>query len=73
VTRSINQRQPVGPRSDGGFILIAVLWLLAALATLASIYSAYAINSAVTARIPDDRLVVEAAIRAGVELAAIAN
>jgi general secretion pathway protein K len=50
-----------------------VLWLLAALATLASIYSAYAINSAVTARIPDDRLVVEAAIRAGVELAAIAN
>jgi general secretion pathway protein K len=70
VTRFTNQTQPVGPSSDAGFILIAVLWLLAALATLASIYSAYAINSAVTARIPDDRLVVEAAIRAGVELTA---
>jgi general secretion pathway protein K len=70
VTRSVNQNQPLGARPDAGFILIAVLWLLAALATLASIYSAYAINSAVTARIPDDRLVAEAAIRAGVELTA---
>jgi general secretion pathway protein K len=70
VTRSANQSQLPIARSDAGFILIAVLWLLAALATLASIYSAYAINSAVTTRIPDDRLVAEAAIRAGVELAA---
>jgi general secretion pathway protein K len=70
MTRSAKPTQPDGLGSEAGFILIAVLWLLTALATLASIYSAYAINSAVTARIPDDRLVVEAAIRAGVELAA---
>ncbi len=70
MTRSQHKSEPLGARSEAGFILVAVLWLLAALATLASIYSAYATNSAVTARIPDDRLLAEAAIRAGVELAA---
>jgi general secretion pathway protein K len=56
-------------RTDAGFVLIAVLWMLAALATLASIYSAYAVNTAAASHIPDDRVQAEASILAGVELA----
>ena len=33
-------------RLESGFVLVAVLWILAALATLASIYSAYTVNTA---------------------------
>jgi general secretion pathway protein K len=44
--------------------------MLAALATLASIYSAYAINTAAGSHVPDDRLQAEASIRAGLEMAA---
>lgn len=62
--------QPARRLSEEGFILIAVLWLLAALATLASVYSVYTIESAATARVPDDRVRAESAIRAGVELTA---
>jgi general secretion pathway protein K len=58
------------PRADNGFILVTVLWLIAALAGLASIYSVYSVNSAVASRLSDDRLQAEAAVRAGVELAA---
>jgi general secretion pathway protein K len=54
----------------GGFILIAVLWIIAALATLAVIYSNYAVNTAAASHVADDRLQSEASIRAGVELAA---
>ncbi|HYA74083.1 MAG TPA: type II secretion system minor pseudopilin GspK, partial [Roseiarcus sp.] len=57
-------------RADNGFILVTVLWLIAALAGLASIYSVYSVNSAVASRLSDDRLQAEAAVRAGVELAA---
>lgn len=63
----------IGPRSapaDDGFILVAVLWIVAALATLASIYSIYASNAAAASHVGDDRLQAEASIRAGVELAA---
>jgi general secretion pathway protein K len=56
--------------ADGGFILVAVLWMVAALATLASVYSVYAVNTAAASHVADDRLQAEAAIRAGVELAA---
>lgn len=56
--------------TNGGFVLVAVLWMVAALATLASIYSIYATNAAAEARVGDDRLQAEQSIRAGVELAA---
>jgi general secretion pathway protein K len=46
-----------------------VLWILAALATLASIYSSYTVNTAAASHIPDDRVQAEASIRAGVEMA----
>ena len=57
-------------RVESGFVLVAVLWILAALATLAAIYSAYTINTAVASQVSDDRLQAEASIRAAVEMAA---
>ena len=56
-------------RGEAGFILVAVLWILAALATLASIYSSYTVNTACASRVADDRVQAEASIRAGVEMA----
>ncbi len=56
-------------RAEAGFVLVAVLWILAALATLASIYSSYTVNTAVASRAADDRVQAEASIRAGVEMA----
>jgi general secretion pathway protein K len=56
-------------RAEAGFVLIAVLWILAALATLASIYSSYTVNTAAASRVADDRVQAEASIRAGVEMA----
>ncbi len=65
--------RPFPPRGEreGGFIIIAVLWILAALATLASIYAVYAGNTAVAARISGDRLQSDALIDAGLELTAL--
>jgi general secretion pathway protein K len=57
-------------RGEDGFILIAVLWMLAALAALASAYAVYAVETAPSAALPEERLRAEAAIRAGVELCA---
>ena len=56
-------------RTEAGFVLIAVLWILAALATLASIYSSYTVNTAAASHVADDRVQAEASIRAGVEMA----
>jgi general secretion pathway protein K len=55
-------------RTETGFVLIAVLWILAALATLASVYSSYTVNTAVASHVADDRVQAEASIRAGVEM-----
>ncbi len=55
---------------ESGFVLVAVLWILAALATLAAIYSACTLNTAAASHVSDDRLQAEASIRAAVEMAA---
>jgi general secretion pathway protein K len=52
-----------------GFIIVAVLWILAALATLASIISVYVINTAVAFTVHDERLQAETLARAAIELA----
>ena len=57
-------------RSEEGFILIAALWMLAALAALTSAYAVYAMQTAPSAALPEQRLRAEAALRAGVELCA---
>lgn len=57
-------------RDSRGFIVVAVLWMLAALAALALIYLSYVTNTAVTVSVNADRLQADALINAGIELAA---
>lgn len=62
---------PVAQRArTGGFVVVAVLWILAALATLASIYAVYVINTAIALTVHDERLQAEGLVTAGIELAA---
>src|SRR5438874_1464725 len=56
--------------ATGGFIIVAVLWILAALAALVSVYTVYVANTAMAARVYDSRLQSEALIAAGLELTA---
>jgi general secretion pathway protein K len=62
------------PPSEGGsrdgFILVAVLWILAALAALVVIFSQHLSSSARVLRIGDDALQADALVAAGVELTA---
>ena len=53
-----------------GFILVAVLWILAALAALASVYSIHIANTAGIRADSNNRLQTEALITAGLELTA---
>jgi len=53
-----------------GFILVAVLWILGALAALASIYASYVANTALAVAVNDDAIQAEAVRSAAVELAA---
>lgn len=55
---------------DRGFIIVAVLWILAALATLVMIYSLYARETAVNFVVHDERLQAQALALSGLELAA---
>ena len=57
------------PACDG-FILVAVLWILAALATLASIFSIYLANTAVSLSLNDSTIQTEALVSASLELTA---
>jgi general secretion pathway protein K len=56
--------------SRRGFVIVAVLWLLAALAALVTIFSVYLSNSARALALNDTGLKAEALVSAGVELAA---
>jgi general secretion pathway protein K len=61
-----------GERAErsGGFIIVAVLWILGALATLAVIYSLYVRDTALEFVDHDERLQAQALAISGVELAA---
>ena len=56
--------------SEQGIVIVAVLWLLAALAALAVIFSAYLSNSARALAVNDTALRAQALISASVELSA---
>jgi general secretion pathway protein K len=58
-------------RNPRGFIVVAVLWILAALSALVLIYLTYVTNTAVLVAGSTDRLQTEALAGAGVELAAL--
>jgi general secretion pathway protein K len=53
-----------------GFIVVAVLWILAALATLVTVFSMYVINTATAFTVHDERLQAEGLARAALELSA---
>jgi general secretion pathway protein K len=53
-----------------GFILVAVLWIVGALATLATAYSIYVANTAIAVAVNDDAIQTEGLVSAGIELAA---
>jgi general secretion pathway protein K len=57
-------------RSTRGFIVVAVLWILAALSALVLIYLTYVTNTAVVVAASTDRVQTDALATAGVELAA---
>ena len=65
---------PIRPRlassSEQGFVLVAVLWLLAALALLVTIFTVHLSASARAVSLNDGALQTEALVSAGVELAA---
>jgi general secretion pathway protein K len=56
--------------SEQGIVIVAVLWLLAALASLAMIFSVYLSNSARALAVNDTALQAEALVSASVELTA---
>lgn len=56
-------------RAREGFIIVAVLWILGALATLATVYAFYVNNAAVSLGVHDERVQAEALTSAAVELA----
>jgi general secretion pathway protein K len=56
-------------RNTRGFIVVAVLWILAALSALVLIYLTYVTNTAVVVAASTDRVQTDALVSAGVELA----
>jgi general secretion pathway protein K len=61
---------PTRRAATDGFIVVAVLWIIAALAVLASIYSVFVVDTATAIAANKDRVRAEALVAAGVELAA---
>ena len=61
--------KPMQTRSDG-FILVAVLWLVGALAALAAVYATYVANTAIAVAVNNDAIRAQALASGAVELAA---
>ncbi len=61
----------LGAGSQRGFIVIAVLWILAALSALVLIYLTYVTNTAVIVAGSTDRIQGDAMVSAGIELTAL--
>jgi general secretion pathway protein K len=70
ATRKSAVTAPPQPRHRDGFVLVAVLWMVAALATLATIDAIYVIKTATAMRVNDERVQAEALTTAALELTA---
>ena len=57
-------------RATDGFILVAALWIVSALAALSAVYAVYVSSTAMAVAVTDDDLRAQALTRAAVELAA---
>jgi general secretion pathway protein K len=63
-------QRAAAPAAERGFVIVAVLWILAALAALATIFSVYLSNSAQALAVNDTGLKAEALVSASLELTA---
>jgi general secretion pathway protein K len=70
MASTMDKRRSSPPCRSDGFIVVAVLWIMVAFATLAVVYSSYVAQSAVALRVNDDALQTEAVIASGLELVA---
>jgi len=68
----MTSRSPSAPAqsSSDGFIVVAALWILTALATLASVYAVYVANTAIAAAVGDDVIQADALVSASLEITA---
>ena len=57
-------------RRNDGFIIVAVLWMVAALGVLAAIFTRFALTTAIATTVHEDRLQAESMMQAAVELTA---
>lgn len=57
-------------RNERGFIIVAVLWIMLALATVAAIYATYVVRTAYAVGPSDDRVNAEALFNAALEMTA---
>ncbi|HEY5306356.1 MAG TPA: type II secretion system protein GspK [Pseudolabrys sp.] len=57
-------------KSDDGFILVAVLWILGGLSVLAAVYTLYVVNTANSMHVNDDRIQADASVSAALEMTA---
>jgi general secretion pathway protein K len=64
--RRVNQ---LHNQADDGFVVVAALWILGALAALCSIYMTYVVSAVADRTLDDDRLQVEASVSAALEVA----
>jgi general secretion pathway protein K len=70
VMRPGASRKMSSAPGEGGFIVVAVLWIIIALATLVSIYAVYVVRTSYVIGAGDDRVNAEALFTAAVELTA---
>ncbi|MGY8668362.1 type II secretory protein PulK [Bradyrhizobium sp. UFLA05-109] len=70
MLKVVARRRGSAAGQTGGFIVVAVLWMLAALAALVLIYLTYVTNTTVTVAGNTDHIQADALVSAGVELAA---
>jgi general secretion pathway protein K len=66
----IRAARPPRAQNAEGFVLVAVLWILGGLATLAAIYAVYVVNAAASLSVNNDRLQVDASLSGALELTA---
>jgi general secretion pathway protein K len=57
-------------KSNDGFILVAVLWILGGLSVLATVYTLYVVNAAISLQVNDDRIQADASVSAALEMTA---
>jgi general secretion pathway protein K len=57
-------------KSNDGFILVAVLWILGGLAVLAGVYTLYVVNAATSLQVNDDRIQADASVSSALEMTA---